>query len=433
VLDGRVLGFTTILALLTGIGFGLVPALRTTRLDLTTEFQGGSRSLGGGRSRLKQGLLVLQVAISFVLLVGAGLFMRTLRNLRTVDAGFNRHHLLLFSVDADAAGHRGAQVVQIHGGVLERIAALPGVQSVAFSGWPLLNNAGGWGRFFSVPGHGEGTVGVNTVSPDFFSTLEMPILSGRGFTPHDNTKAPAVVVVNETFARNYYGAENPVGQRFELDGARWEIVGVARDVKQRNLRETTAPLVFIPFLRQNFANAHYVLRTVGEPSAALIAAVRQAVGEVDRNLLVTGVRTQDEVVENNVLGGERFYSRLSLSLGGLALALACVGLYGLLSYLVSHRTGEIGVRMALGASPLRIVWLILRESLALVGVGIGLGVAAAIAAGRAIAAMLYALSPTDPWTYGIVALVLVGVALFACWLPARRAAKVDPMVALRCE
>jgi predicted permease len=434
-IDWRVLGFTTGVAMLTGIGFGLVPALRLTRLDISAAFQGSSRSLHGGRSRLKTALLVLQVAVSFVLLVGAGLFLRTLRNLRTVDSGFNRHHLLLFSVEATSAGYKdkGADVVRLHQEISERIAALPGVHSVAFSAWPLLQNHGGWHRGFSIPGKLKSTgVTVNTVSADFFATLEIPVLFGRGFTLHDDAGAAPVVVVNEAFARTYFPQENPVGHSLRLDGQNREIAGVVRDVKQRNLRETTPPLVFIPFLQENFGTANFIVRTKGDPES-IIAAVRKTVAAIDPKLLSSGFRTQEESVENNVLGAERFFTRVSLSLGALALGLACVGLYGLLSYLVSHRTSEIGVRMALGALPGGIVWLVVRESLVLVGVGIALGIAAAAASGRTIAAMLFGLSPIDPVTYAVVALLLIGVAVLACWLPARRAAKVDPMVALRAE
>jgi predicted permease len=432
-LDGRVLGFTAGLATATGILFGLTPAIRATRLDLATEFQSGSRSVGAGASRIRATLLTVQVAISFMLLVGAGLLIQSVHRLRAVDVGFNRHRLLLFTVDAEAAGYRNATVVAPLQALSERMATLPGVQSVAFSAWPLLSNSGGWHRAFKSSDHPKNTpMTVNTVSPGYFSTMQIPLLAGRGFDAHDNTSAPPVIVVTEQFARTYFGRPQAVGEHIRFDGRDWEIVGVVQNVRAYNLRQPTDPLVFIPFLQQNFGRANFAVR-LGVAAPVDVSAIRRAAAALDRNLVVTDVRTQDEVLESNVLGGERFFARVSLSFGAVALVLACVGLYGLFSYLVLQRTSEIGVRMALGALPSEIRWLILRESVVLLTLGLAIGFLAFLGASRAIASLLYGVYPLDAVTHGCVGLLLLAVGLLAVWLPARRASLVDPMTALRTE
>jgi predicted permease len=433
VLDWRVLGFTGGLAGLTGIIFGLAPAVRATRVDLATEFQGGGRTVGSASSRVRAVLLTAQVAISFVLLAGAGLLIQSVRQLRAVDTGFNWHRLLLFSVDVEAGGYRNAAVVAPLQSLTERIAAIPGVQSVAFSAWPLLSNSGGWHRAFKSASQPKNTpMTVNTVSPGFFSAMQIPLLAGRTFDEHDNANSSPVIVVNEQFARTYFSRPQAVGEHIRFDGRDCEIVGVVQNVKAKNLRQEVEPLVFIPFLQQNFGRANFAVRLAGTAHVEA-SAIRQAAAALDRNLVIADVRMQDEVVENNVLGDERFFARVSLSFGALALVLASVGLYGLFSYTVLQRTSEIGVRMALGALPSEIRWLILRESVVLLGLGLAIGFLAFLGASRAIASLLYGVSPVDVLTHGTVGLLLVAVGLIAAWLPARRASLVDPMAALRTE
>ena len=435
-IDWRVASFTIAAGLLTGVVFGLAPALRLSRLNLTAEFQGGARNLGRGvHSRLSKMLLILQVALSIVLLVGAGLFAQTERNLRSVDLGFNDSHLLLFSVSGAPLGYSKAQWGRLHRRLANRISAVPGVRSVSFSAWPLVSFNGGETDAFSVPGGPIPTgrpdeVAWNQVGADFFQTYEVPLLLGRGIGPADDAATPNVAVINQTLARKYFPNENPLGRTINLQGSR-VIVGVVRDMKETNLRAATPPTVFVPFSQSPRSDANFVVRAAGAPEA-LVGAIRGAVSEVDRNLPLGNVRTGDEQLQWD-LEGERIYASLAVVLGALALGLVCVGLYGLMSYLVLRRTGEIGLRMALGALPGKVLWMFLRESLVLVGVGIGFGLAAAAGMTRLIASSLYGLPANDAATYAAVSLLLVAVALLACLLPARRAARIDPVVALRAD
>lgn len=436
-LDARVLGFTTGLALLTGVVFGLAPALRATRLDLNAEFQGGVRNLGqGARSRLSQVLMVVQVAVSLVLLVGAGLFVRTVRNLRAVDVGFDHGHLLLFSLEAAPAGYRPDQFADFFARAADQIEALPGVQAVSFSSLPMVSNATtrisvSVADEVPAPAGQNSVAALNHVGPDFFATYAMPLVLGRGFNAGDEAPSASAVVVNQAFVRKYFSRENAVGRRIRFSGEEWEIVGVVRDVKQVNLRAPVPPTVSIPYGRNAPARAEFAVRTAGEPMA-LVPAIRQAVRAVDKNVPLNVVRTQDEQIERT-LTKERIFADLAGFLGLLALALASVGLYGLMSFVVLRRTGEIGLRMALGALPGHVLGTILRQSLTLVMIGVGVGLAGAFILARLIAAQLFGLSPADPLTYGGVVLLLIVVALLACWLPARRAARIDPIVALRAE
>jgi predicted permease len=443
-LDARVLGFATALAMATGIVFGLAPAWRATRLDLNTEFQGGSRTLDrGARSRLSRMLLVLQVAISLVLLIGSALFVRSLHNLYAIDVGFNRSRLLLFSLDAQSAGYHDKtnQFDRLYRHIGERIGALPGVRAVSYSEVPVLD---GWvANTLKVtvpgqpppPGKDEGA-GRNAVVADFFATLEQPVLLGRPIMARDTEpKAPEVIVVNQTFVRRYFADENPVGRRVRLPdeegkGDEMEIVGVVRDTKQTDVEETPVPMVYAP-LRGANGTVHFIVRTAGDPLQAT-AAIRRTVHGVAPELALEGVRTQEQAVDLR-LEQSRSMARLASFFGLVALALASVGLYGLMAYSVVCRTGEIGVRMALGALPSNVLWLIVRESLVLVGAGVGVGLFAYFAAVLVMEYRFYGISATDPLTMGAVVLLLVGVALLACLVPARRAARVDPMTALRTE
>jgi predicted permease len=299
----------------------------------------------------------------------------------------------------------------------------------------------GWSGFMvdlSVPGEvtvpgKNGDVTLQPAGADYFQTYRIPILAGRGITLSDGATAPKVVVINQTLARKYFGEENPIGRRLRGSsvGDR-EIVGVVRDVIHQNLQAPVSATAYVPFAQNIWGAAAFTVRTVGEPSA-MVPAIRNAVREVDRNVPLADVRTQDEVFERRLISGERFFAHVSVFLGLVALGLACVGLYGLMSYSVLRRTNEIGIRLALGALPRWITTMIWRESLALVGFGVIVGIVAAGFATRLIAKLLYGLSPVDPIAYGLAALLLVAVASLACLLPARRAATVDPMVALRAE
>lgn len=439
-LDLRVLGFTIVVSLLTGLVFGLAPALRATRVDLTPALKDNARSVtGGSRSLLTKSLIVVQVALSLVLLVGAGLFVRTLRNLQNVDIGFNRENLLLFNVQPGLSGYDRPRMGQLYRRLTERLEAVPGVRSATVSLIPLLSGAGQT-RSISVQGHtsqpdDEDNAKVNTVGSHFFDTLEMPILVGKGLSTTDEEAAPRVAIVNQMLARKYFGDENPIGRRFGFGGpetsGQIEIIGVARDAKYTGMREQTEPTVYLPYQQAIPRFATFIVRTSGDP-AAMAGTIREAVHEVDGNLPMYDVKTQTRQADDS-LAQERLFATLSSFFGVLALLLACVGLYGVMSYGVARRTNEIGIRMALGASATRVTRMVMRETLVVVGVGLVIGLGAALATTRFVVAMLFGLAPTDPVTILTAVLLMVAVAALAGYLPARRAARVDPMIALRYE
>ncbi len=439
-LDSRVLAFTTAVAVGTGILFGLAPAWRATGLNPSSEFQGGTRTLGGARSRLAKSLMVVQVALSLVLLIGAGLFTRTLLNLQHINPGFNPSGLLLFRVDAMAAGHPREEVPALYTRLADRLATLPGVQHVTFSQVPLLAQSS-WTSTVTLagakqPAGNNANVTMHGVDPSFFATYQLPLLAGRGFTAQDAAKAPRVAIVNEAFARKYYDGQSPLGRIIGFNGNEKapdiEIVGVVADAKYVTLQDQARPAAFFPFAQiRNARFGNFALRVAGDP-LALAPSVRAAVHAIDPALPLYNLRTQDEQI-SRLLTGERLFARLSAFFGLLAMGLAAIGLYGLMSYAVLQRTGEIGLRMALGALPAGLLRMIVLETLGLVALGIALGGAGAWALSRLVRSLLYGLTPTDPLTYVVAVVLLLVVGLLAAWLPARRASRVDPMVALRTE
>jgi predicted permease len=438
-LDARVLGFTIAVTIGTALLFGLSPALRVTKVDLNSEFQGGSRTLGSGRSRLRRGLMVVQIALSLVLLVSTGLFMRTLNNLQHVDAGFNRESLVLFRIDATSAGYPRDRFTTLQSRLMERLARLPGVRAVTFSSTALLSRVRQNKRIY-VPGHmppssAPPIVNTNGLASNFFRAMELPVVLGREFTDHDNGSSPKVAVINEAFVRTYFGGDNPVGQVLVIPGYadRVEVVGVSADAKYTELRGDMPPTVYLPALQTAEGDASFAVRVAAtDRYAGAFAAIRSAVREIDPTLPVLNLRTQDEQIAR-LNGEELLFARLSGLFGALALLLACVGLYGLMSHAVLRRTGEIGLRMALGAQRADVLGMVLRECLVLVGLGILTGIGAASAAGRLVASMLFGVSTADPLTYGAVAAALAVTALLASFAPARRASLIDPVVALKIE
>jgi predicted permease len=414
----------------------LAPTLRSTRLNLASEFQAGTRSLGSAAlSRLGQLLVVVQVAVSVVLLICSVLFVRVLWQAGRIDLGFQPEQRLLFAVDAQGAGYKPDQADGLYRRLTENIDALPGVRSVSFSGWPVLTGEGG--PFFGsleLPGKNQKFRGVmwNPIGEDFFKAYGMPLLQGRGFTHRDDAKAAEVAIVNQAFAQRYFGPDGAVGQRILFQGDR-EIVGVVPDARLAvsELHKDVEPLVFIPFAQSHQLLARFVVHTKADPMA-MLPAIKQRVSKTDANVAMVGVCTQAEQVAWRFLN-QRMVAWLAGLIGLVALGLVSVGIYGLMSYAVQRRTSEIGVRIALGALPRWVLWMVIRESLTIIFVGLVAGIALACGVTQMLAHMLWGLSPTDPLTYGAVALSLTLVALFACWLPARRAAKVDPMEALRCE
>jgi len=453
-LDWRVLGFTLALSMLTGIVFGIVPAWRATKVDLAPSLKDNARgSSAASRSLLSRGLVVTQVALSLLLLIGAGLFLRTLLNLQRVETGFDTRNLLLFGVQPGLIGYKDEKLTQLYQQMAERIEAVPGAQVVTFSRMTLLSQGSSSRGVFlraalSAPPDSEGRIKtsgegyVHHVRENFLEAMGIPLLGGRSLKPQDDAKAPKVVVVNQTFANKYFPDENPIGKRFTFDTKNpdeIEIVGLARDAKYARQRDEIPPTVYIPW-RQDLramAGVTFEVRTTGDPNAA-VAPVRQAVREVDGNLPLNNVKTQVEQAEET-LRMERLFAKLLSLFGLLAQQLASIGLYGVMAYSVSQRTNEIGIRMALGANQRDVLKMVLRQGMALTIIGVVLGLAGAYVLMKYLESkmnlnnMLFGVKVSDPLTYGVIAVFLTLVALLACFIPARRATKVDPMVALRCE
>ena len=441
-LDGRVLAFTIVVTCGTALLFGLAPALHASRVDLAAEFQSGARLLGRrGRSRLGQTLMVVQIALSFVLLISAALFIQTLRNLERVATGFNTQGLALFRIEATPAGYPSRAFTTIHARVQERLERIPGVQAATFSRVPLLAGTRA-NRRTSIPGYtppagASMIININGISPNFFTAMGIPLLLGRSFTPRDGEDSPRVAIVTNAFVRRYFAGENPVGRHITFDASlttlasEIEIVGVARDAKYTTVREAEPVTIYLPASQMLEGVANYYVRTAGDP-AAIVPAIRRAVREIDPGLPVIDFRTQEQQIARRN-SQERVFAQLSGFFGVAALILACVGLYGLMSYLVLQRTGEIGLRLAIGAIPVQVLRMVLRESIALVAVGLVVGLGVAYGVGRFVDSMLFGLSAADPLTYVVVAGALITVTLLASLRPAHRAARVDPMIALRAE
>jgi predicted permease len=438
-LDWRVLIFVAAVTAIAGIAFGIAPALRATRLNVSASLKDRGRGVVASRSLLGKTLLVVQVAISLVLLIGAGLFLRTLQNLRTVDVGFNPRNLVLFRVSPTLLRYDEARYRSLYDRLLREVEAAPGVRGATLSNVMLLSgsvNSGGvhfQGAAYT-PGQRENSMNRIVAGPDFFETIGIPLQTGRTFTEHDNNEAPKVAIINEAAARKFFAGENPLGRRvgFSVETAdQIEIVGVVRDAKYSQVREPAPPTMYVPHLQTPLPRAVVEVRTAGDP-AGTVGAIREAVRRVDANLPMQDVFTQMEQVERR-LEQEKLFARAYALFGALALVVAAIGLFGLMSYSVSRRTNEIGIRMALGAQRGDVLGQVMRESLVLVAAGIIIGLAAALGTGRFLTSLLFGLEPTDPATNGLATAVLLGVAALAAYLPARRASHVDPMVALRYE
>jgi len=441
-LDLRVLVFTVAASVFTGILFGLAPAFRGMRLDLTPALKESPAALATRASTrqwpsLGSGLVVAQVALAILALSGAGLLVRTLENLKSIKPGFDTQNVLLFSIDPTLNGYTDAQIHGLYSQLQQRLEGLPDVLLASYSFDPLLSGDI-WSSSFKIEGDAQNTQHMTDalqVGPKFFETLHIPVLAGRTLSPNDFNPARGSTwcptVVNEAFARRFFKEQTPLGRSISGLGVKYpscEIVGVVGDAKYQTLRSEISPTVYVP---QKEGSATFEVRATANPET-IIPAVRSIVSQLDNNLPLFDVKTQSAQIEGSLFQ-ERLIARLSSFFGGLSLLLACIGLYGLLSYEVARRTREIGVRMALGARPSDVLRLIVSQGVVLSAAGVSLGILASLGATRYLASLLYGVHPFDPLTFAVVALLLGVVALAACFLPARRAMRVDPMVALRHE
>jgi predicted permease len=437
--DLRILLFTSAISLASGILFGMAPALRTSRVHPLFSFGTGSAGLqhamssSSRRRWFNNSLETAQVALAVMLLMGAGLFVRTLLNLKTINPGFNPRNLLLFGLDPVALHYKESRIQNLYQALHERLASLPGVTGVTYSSHALICNCIS-STDYQIEGRADRKqvkVYLLDTGPDFFTTLGIPLIAGRTFTATEIANGRHVAVVNEAFVKQSLEGRNPLGAHFGEDSPKapkYEIVGVAADAKYDNLRNAIKPTAYHPLVAEQ---AYFELRTARNPSS-LIPAARKIVKEIDPNLPLFDVKTQIQVIDDSLVI-ERLVARLSAAFGLLALTLACIGLYGLLSYDVARRTREIGIRMAIGAKPHTVRRSILRETLAIVLIGLVIGIPAALVATRALSAMLYGVRANDPATLiGITSMLLI-VSRVAGYLPAKRASQVDPMVALRYE
>ena len=440
--DPRVVLFAIVISSVTALLFGLAPAFQATKPALTSALkeQAGSLAGSGRQARFRKGLVVAQVALSVLLLAGAGLFARSLYNLRTLNPGFVTDNLLQFSVDPALSGYSRERSLALFTQMQEQLGALPGATSVAAAVVPAMTESM-WSSTVNVQGYerkeGEDTnPAVNAVAPGYFATMGMPLVIGRDFRASDVEGAPQVAIINETMAKYFWGNENPIGKRFGWGRNEGtypiEVVGVVRDSRFATLRDEVPRFVYTPWTQQESLDTMtFYVRMRGE-ATGMPNTVRQVVQRLDPNLPIFDMKTMEAQVDESLFI-ERLVASLSLLFGALATVLAAVGLYGVMSYTVSRRTREIGIRMALGAARTSVLWMVLREVATMAAAGIVLGLPVAIGLSRFVQSQLYGLSPTDPMTLAVATVILGSVAMFAGYVPARRATRVDPMLALRYE
>lgn len=443
-IDFNVLGFTWGVTCLTGILFGLAPALLFSRRDINASLQQGSRgTTGGGGARLRQGLVILEVALALIVLTGAGLMIQSMRRLLDVAPGLNPSNLLVLNMSLPQENTYYGPPGHPHftRDLQAEVGNIPGVVGVsAISQLPI--GGGMAGRGFVIEGRPDpGTenqpgASYGIICPNYFQTMGIPMLSGREFTEADSQEAPGVIVMNESLAKRYWPDEDPLGKRIKIGNfdsqSPWlTVVGLARDVRQGGLDRPPRPQFFRPYNQAAWPVMAIVVRTAASP-AAFIQPIKQALARVEPERGVSGIRTMDEVIYDS-MGARRFPMMLLLAFSFLALTLAAVGISGVVSFFVSQRTREIGIRIALGARNGDVLRLVMRRSLSGALIGIGLGLAGSFAMTRFLTALLFEVKPMEPFVVGAVALLLITVALVACYLPARRATKVDPMTALRAE
>jgi predicted permease len=439
--DLRMLGFTLGVTVLTGLLFGLAPALQATRFDLIPALKNDAAGAAGSRRRwgLRRSLVVLQVAMSFALLLSGALFARSLRNLRAVDHGYTTDQIVTMEIAPIRSGYKPEQQRNFYAQLIERVKALPGVKSATYAQLPIRGFMGE--GEIEVPGYQsrpneKPTALIHPITPQFFATFGIPLLRGRDVNAQDSVGPYyPVVIVNDSFARHFFGDENPLGKRISVVGPfkdlKMEIIGVVGNAKLESLRETMSRTVYYAENERFFGRQRLCVRATDD-AGALVAAIRHEVRSLDPNLPVYNVKTFADQIDESIRQ-ERLIATLSSFFGAFALLLAALGLYGVMAHAVARRTREIGVRMALGAQAGAVLWMVLRETLLLVFVGVAIGLPVALAATRLIKGLLFGLGANDPLTIALSVLAMLAVAALAGYLPARRAASVDPMTVLRHE
>ncbi|MGH9648043.1 MAG: FtsX-like permease family protein, partial [Bryobacteraceae bacterium] len=432
--DLRVLGICVAISVLTGVLFSLAPAWQASRTEIHPALKDGTRAtMSLPKLLAAKCLVVFQVCLSVLLLAGAGLFIRTLLNLQSAELGFRAERVLLFTIDPPRTRYSGAARIALFERLENRMATIPGIQSSTLSGSALVAN-GSWTIRVAPPGRKptpEDRSWINDVGDRFFETMGIPILYGRPISPQDRSGRPRAAVVNQAFVRHFFPKDNPLGKAFgNNEHDMYQIAGVSGDARYEQIRGPIPPTFYRAYKQTNdLGNMTFELKTAGSETG-VVNAVREAVRLVDKDLPVFDIRTQVEQIDAT-LSHERVFAVLTAGFGLLAGILACVGLYGVMAYTVARRTNEIGLRMALGAHRRQVLMMILRETALLTGIGVLIGVAAAAGLTRLVENMLYGLKPADPATLGAAVAMMGALALFAGWWPARKASRLDPMMALR--
>jgi len=435
----RLLGFTLGASLISALIFGTAPAFRGSRLEAGSSLKSRTTTKNAFQGPLGKALVVGQVALSLLLLVGAGLFVRTLMNLQNLSTGFKEENVMLFDIDTSAAGLKSEdpRFVKMLDDVETKVKSIPGVAAASFSFFVFHQGfwtSSGFTAEVDLP-QGQRSVRNNCTGTDYFNTMGIPLVMGRTFNSSDTAKSQRVAVISESMAQRFFPNGSPVGKRFGLGNSKAandiEVIGVVKDAKYGVVTEQFKPMAYYPLVQVPQPINNFVVRFNGSPES-VVPQIRQAIKQVNNNLPIDDVVPLSDFI-GRALTQQKLIARLASFFGLLALLLACVGLYGVMTYAVARRTNEIGIRMALGAQRTNVLWLILREVFLLVGIGLVLGVGASLATTKTAASLLFDLKPNDPLTIALASGLLLVVALLSGYLPARRATRVSPMVALRDE